>query len=67
MCPESVWDNGMKFWYNAYHCLFFLDYYLTLEPAKFKPSAIAEAEFEDRMPERRSRIDFHALQPRRKC
>jgi hypothetical protein len=51
MCPEGVWDNERKFWYNAYHCLFFLDYYLTLEPAKFAPQPIAIAEFEDRMPE----------------
>ena len=53
MCPESVWDNEHKFWYNAYHCLFFLDYYLTLEPANFAPpSPFSLSEFGDQMPER---------------
>ncbi len=39
LCPDAMWDNDKKFWYNAYHCLFYLDYYLTLEPAKFSPPA----------------------------
>jgi hypothetical protein len=34
-----LWDNDHKFWYNAYHCLFYLDYYLTLEPDDFSPPA----------------------------
>ncbi|MEY2828780.1 MAG: hypothetical protein RIQ33_638 [Bacteroidota bacterium] len=37
MCPESLWDNDKKFWYNAFHCLFWLDYYLCIEPSKFLP------------------------------
>lgn len=53
LCPEQFWDNEKKFWYNAYHCLFFLDYYLTLEPKNFTPPSIFSlSEFEDRMPER---------------
>ena len=35
-CPEELWDKR-EFWYKAYHCLFYLDYYLTLEPKKFSP------------------------------
>jgi len=31
MCPDELWNTSTKFWYNAYHCLFYLDYYLTLE------------------------------------
>ena len=26
--PEELWDKKPKFFYNAYHCLIFLDYYL---------------------------------------
>ncbi len=37
LCTDELWDNEKKFWYNAYHCLFYLDYYLTLEPDKFSP------------------------------
>lgn len=52
-CPEQQWDTEQKFWYNAYHCLFFLDYYLTRDPKTFVPRApFSESEFEDRMPER---------------
>jgi hypothetical protein len=36
-CPDSFWDTDKKFWYNAYHCLFYLDYYLTPDPATFSP------------------------------
>ena len=52
-CPAELWNNQRKFWYNAYHCLFFLDYYLTLDPVGFlPPSPFTLSEFEDRMPER---------------
>ena len=37
LCPSECWDTEQKFWYNAYHCLFYLDYYLTLEPDNFSP------------------------------
>ncbi len=52
-CPPNHWDTERKFWYNAYHTLFFLDYYLTLEPAAFAPpSPFTDAEFGDELPER---------------
>lgn len=52
-CPIEYWDTEKKFWYNGYHCLFFTDYYLTLEPKKFSPPApFTLSEFEDEMPER---------------
>ena len=37
LCPSKFWDTEKKFWYITYHCLFYLDYYLTLEPDKFSP------------------------------
>ncbi len=37
LCPEEFWDTEKKFWYISYHCLFWLDYYLTLDPPNFKP------------------------------
>jgi len=53
LCPTEFWNTDKKFWYNAYHCLFFLDYYLTLEPSHFSPpKPFTLSEFEDRMPER---------------
>jgi hypothetical protein len=36
-CPASLWDDENKFWYNAYHCLFFTDYDLTTDPENFHP------------------------------
>ncbi|CAN5588973.1 hypothetical protein BH11BAC5_BH11BAC5_15810 [soil metagenome] len=52
-CPVDHWDTGNKFWYNAFHCLFFLDYYLTMEPANFSPPAPFKlSEFEDVLPSR---------------
>ncbi len=53
MCPEAFWNDKKKFWYNAFHCLFFLDYYLTVEPANFiPPQPFTFSEFEDKMPEK---------------
>jgi hypothetical protein len=52
-CPDALWNTETKFWYSAYHCLFFLDYYLTLEPKDFSPPLpFSLSEFEDRIPER---------------
>ncbi len=49
LCTDELWDNKKKFWYNAYHCLFYLDYYLTLEPNKFSPpSPYTLSEFDPR-------------------
>ncbi|PSL47904.1 DinB family protein [Chitinophaga niastensis] len=33
--PEEYWNTNKKFFYNAYHCLIFLDYYLTVPPKNF--------------------------------
>lgn len=37
LCPDELWNNKNEFWYKAYHCLFWLDYFLTLEPNQFTP------------------------------
>lgn len=53
LCPDAKWDTENKFWYTAYHTLFFLDYYLTLEPIHFvPPPPFTLSEFEDEMPDR---------------
>jgi hypothetical protein len=53
LCPESLWDTDLQFGYNAFHCAFFLDFYLTLDPKGFSPpKPFSLSEFEDRMPER---------------
>ena len=53
LCPAEQWNTDTRFWYNAYHCLFFLDYYLTMDPKTFSPPApFTLSEFEDTMPER---------------
>ena len=54
-CPDELWNTASKFWYNAYHTLFYLDYYLTEEPEKFlPPSPFTLSEFDPAgiMPER---------------
>lgn len=52
-CPDEHWATDTKFWYHAFHCLFFTDFYLTLKPETFSPPApFTESEFEDKMPER---------------
>lgn len=54
-CPESLWDDENKFWYNAYHCLFFTDYDLTTEPGNFhppEPYTLSEMDPSGIMPER---------------
>ena len=52
LCPEHNWDTEKRFWIHAYHCLFFTDYYLTLEAATFvPPPPFTYSEFEDEMPD----------------
>ncbi len=52
-CPAENWNTERRFWYNAYHCLFYLDYYLTMEPKTFAPPVpFTLSEFEDKMPDR---------------
>ena len=36
-CPDEYWDTEIKFWHKAYHCIFWTDYYLTIEPSTFTP------------------------------
>ncbi len=53
-CPDSLWDDDNKFWYNAYHCLFFTDYGLTTDPDNFhppEPYTLSEFTY-DELPER---------------
>lgn len=39
MWPEEKWNTEKKFFYNAYHCLVFLEYYLTIPwKENFSPS-----------------------------
>jgi hypothetical protein len=55
LCPDYFWDTETKFWYNAYHCLFWLDYYLTLTPLTFSPPqpfTLSEFDHDGAMPER---------------
>ena len=47
LCTDELWHNEKRFWYNAYHCLFWLDYYLSLDPKKFTPpSSYSLSEFD---------------------
>jgi len=55
LCPSGQWDTDSKFWYIAYHCIFYLDYYLTKEPSTFSPPApftLSEFDPSGAMPER---------------
>ena len=45
--PDDLWNTDKKFFYNAYHVLVFLDYYLSIPPAAFSsplPFTITEPE-----------------------
>jgi len=55
MCPEKLWNNENKFWYKAFHTLFYLDYYLTIDPDTFAPPApftLSEFDPSGKMPDR---------------
>lgn len=54
-CPNKVWNSEKKFWYITYHCLFWLDYYLTLAPKEFSPPSpftLSEFDPSGAMPDR---------------
>lgn len=54
-CPESLWNDKSLFWYNAYHTIFFLDYYLSEDADKFKPPepySLSEFNPDGELPER---------------
>lgn len=45
--PDEYWDSRKRFFYVAYHCLIFLDYYLTIPPKAFSsplPFTFAESD-----------------------
>ena len=59
--PEESWHTRTKFFYNAYHCLIFLDYYLTIPARNFSsplpftikdPAGIPENAIDDLVPDR---------------
>lgn len=54
-CPVALWNTSSEYWYKAYHCLFWTDYYLTRTPASFAPPApftLSEFEPNGTRPER---------------
>src|SRR5258708_2709153 len=73
LCTDELWDNEKKFWYNAYHCLFYLDYYLTLEPKQFSPPAgysLSEFDPSGAMPDRvysKEELLSYLQHSRKKC
>lgn len=73
LCTEELWNKDTKFWYNAYHCLFWLDYYLDLKPDSFAPPApftLSEFDPEGALPERvysKSELLTYLQHNRQKC
>jgi predicted ATP-dependent Lon-type protease len=62
LCPEEYWKTNEKLFYNAYHCLIFLDYYLTIpnqtftSPLPFSiavPENVPEDAIDDLIPDRK--------------
>ena len=55
-CPDELWTRkDTYFWYNAYHTLFYTDYYLSEDPDNFlppEPYTLSEFEPDGTMPER---------------
>ena len=76
-CPGALWDDGSEppelFWYSAYHCLFFLDYYLSESAEGFAPPApftLSEADPAGVMPERtytKDELQAYLEHGRKKC
>ncbi len=55
ICPPEFWSTETKFWYCAYHCLFYLDYYLSTHPDNFippQPFTLSEFDPSGAMPDR---------------
>ncbi len=71
LCPEDKWDTEQKFWYNAFHGLFWTDHYLTLDGKNFTPPApFTLSEFGTEMPERtytKEELISYATHCRQKC
>lgn len=54
-CPDSLWNDSSKFWYIAYHTIFFLDYYLSEDAENFNPPmpfTLSEFNPDGEMPEK---------------
>ena len=54
-CPPQLWDDDKKFWYIAFHTLFFLDYYLDTSPDDFMPPknfTMTETDMDEKEPDR---------------
>lgn len=79
MWPEGEWNTNKGFFYNAYHCAVFLDYYLTIPPRDFSsqlPFTLTEPEhipgeaiddvIPDRIYNRKELLDYIQLS-REKC
>src|SRR5437016_1609330 len=77
--PEESWNTSTKFFYNAYHCLVFLDYYLTIPAENFssplpftitEPANMPEDAIDDIVPDRiyskKELLDYLRLS-REKC
>ena len=61
LIPKDQWDVNKKLFYNAYHCVVFLDYYLTIPPNGFSavlpftittPDHIPAGALDDLVPDR---------------
>lgn len=59
--PETSLENDKRFFFTTYHCLVFLDYYLTMPPPKFssplpftlsEPGVVVEGALDDVIPDR---------------
>ena len=54
-CPNELWDSPQKYWYTAYHVIFWLDYYLSdtdIEFSPHEPFTLSEFDPEGMLPER---------------
>ncbi|HEX5025955.1 MAG TPA: DinB family protein [Agriterribacter sp.] len=61
LCPDDYWNTNRKLFYQSYHCLLFLDYYLSIPPRGFSsplpfmittPGEIPTDAIDDLVPER---------------
>ena len=48
-CPDQHWSEpvgGYPFWHSAYHCLFFVDLYLSPSESAFEPQAFHRSDYQ---------------------
>lgn len=79
MCPDELWNDNRKFFYNAYHCAVFTDYYLTIPPVNFfpplaytltEPDEIPAGAIDDVVPNKlysRAELSEYVQRTREKC